>query len=393
MNGDTVSDNSFAIGDRLQADVESTYVDARARLEVLYSNNDNAAAKLLIVPTGFVHVEPLPQFGVIVGNNFYKRFAIPSGYLAAADDTTKYARLLTDSLGHDGYVTFGDSAALYTNGFAAGVTTNWTFGEDEDVYLKAAGGATICPTSDEVEKAVDFGVNAGMLQVFDVGITAHDVTEDTRKFGVFAGLTHIPNVVLNAGFYYNFTSSDYLPEAKITHKKKGYNEYDKQKTKYAFGLSGGYRFENGFGIYADFISGLTNEYIGKVKYYDSKGNLIDTKIKTIVRGASAVKYEDGKGTETDGYTEEAVPLYAQLRVTYPLNDTTELACNVKVRTMIRDSSQTWLTFYPRVTIGFPVGSGAIGAGLRLDMNLTRYDGVSGISVPLTYTYKFKKKFK
>ena len=52
---------------------------------------------------------------------------------------------------------------------------------------------------------------------------------------------------------------------------------------------------------------------------------------------------------------------------------------------------TWITLYPRVKID--VGNnGSIGAGLRFDMNAARYDGLSGISIPLTYTYKFKKKF-
>ena len=393
-NGDTTSENIFTLGDELQADFESDYVDARARLDLLYTSADARTPAFLIVPTGFVHVEPVKQFGIIVGNNFYKRFAIPSAYLAAADDTTKWGRLLTDSLGYDGNVSITDDIGLYTNGFAMGVTSAWKFGEDENVYLKAAGGATICPSDDDTA-AVDAGVNFGRESGFDLGFTAHGVNNDDRKFGAFAGLPAVRNLVLNAGFYYNFTPSDYLPEARVTRNSGDadqYDEFKKQSSKYALGLTGGYLFEDiGLGIYADVISGLTNEYIGKIKYYDSDGNLIE-KTTTIVRGATPVKYKDGVAKRTDGFTHEAVPFYAQLRLTYQIADAVQAAFNFKVRTMLRDGDSTWLTFYPRVAITLPSKAGTIGAGLRLDMNKARYDGVSGISVPLTYTYKFKKKF-
>ena len=47
---------------------------------------------------------------------------------AAADDVTKYGRLLTDSLGHEEY--FGtDSAAVFSNGFALGTVSAWNWGD------------------------------------------------------------------------------------------------------------------------------------------------------------------------------------------------------------------------------------------------------------------------
>ena len=55
------------------------------------------------------------------------------------------------------------------------------------------------------------------------------------------------------------------------------------------------------------------------------------------------------------------------------------------------SDTTWLTFYPKAKID--VGErGTIGAGLKFEMNAARTEGLSSFSIPLTYTYKFKKKF-
>lgn len=368
-------------------------ITARARLELLYSNADEAEANFLVVPTGFVHFTPVSQFGLVAGNNFYKYFAIPSAYLSAADDTTKYGRLLTDSLGHDAY--FGsDSFSVYTNGFAGGLTSSWFFGDDEEVYLKGAAGATVYPDGSDTEKAVDFGFNGGIEDAFDFGFTAHNVTEDDRSFGAFAGLTKFENLILNAGFYYNFTASDYLPEERVTRSDE--DEFKKQKTKYALGFSGGYSFKR-FGVFADFITGLTNEYIGEIKYYDETGNLVKTETDTIVRGSTVVKYkyDSDSGTyrakRTDGFTHEGIPFYAQLRLTYNINDYLDAALNFKVRTLLNASDTAWLTFYPRVSIALS-NSSTIGAGIRLNMNSARYDGISSVSLPLYYTYKLKTKF-
>lgn len=391
-NDETQTENIFAFGDRFQADLESNLITARARLELLYTNADEAETSFLVVPAGFVHFTPISQLGLIAGNNFYKYFAIPSAYLAAADDTTKYGRLLTDSLGHDAY--FGsDSVSLYTNGFAGGVTSNWFFGDDDGIYIKGAAGATVYPNGSDTEKAVDFGLNGGVEKLFDFGFTAHNVTEDDRSFGAFAGLTRFENLILNAGFYYNFTSSDYLPEERVSRSDE--DEFKKQKTKYALGLSGGYNFKR-FGFFADLITGLTNEYIGEIKYYDENGNLVKTKTDTIIRGSTIVKYkyDSDSGTyrakRTDGFTHEGIPLYAQLRLTYKITENLDAAFNFKLRTMMNTSDTTWLTFYPRLSVKLNE-SNTVGAGARLNMNTARYDGISSVSIPLYYTYRLKKK--
>ena len=390
IKGNTEGSTNFALGDRLQADFENKLVIARLRLEMLYQNVANESHKFVLAPSGFVHVAPIPQVGVVVGNNFYKHFAIPSGYLAASDDTTKYGRLLVNSTSHDTYLG-SDDFSVYGNGIAGGITSNWRFGEYDHIYVKAAAGTSFYTNfDDDTDMNIDFGVNGGIDNVVDLGFSAHGVNSDERKFGVFAGLTSVQNLILNAGFYYNFTDSDYLPEARV--ERNNVDEFKKQSTKYALGLSGGYKFANGFGVYGDVITGLTNEYIGKVKYYDSDGNLIETKIKTIVRGGSAVKYVNGVAKRTDEFTHEGVPFYTQLRLTYDMTDSVELLFNFKVRAMLRDSSSTWLTFYPHCTVELPQKLGTVAAGLRFDVNKARTDGLYSFSVPLTYTYKFKKKF-
>ena len=401
ISGKTTETSTFAFGDRFQIDLESDTLNGRFRLETLFHNtsttydgekvdSEDAVPNLIFVPSGFLHFSPVQQFGLIVGNNFYKYFAIKSAYLSASDDTTKYGRLLTDSLGEDRYFSSGN-IGIYSNGFAGGLTSNWNFGSDDQIYIKMAGGATMYPDEDEFEKAVDFGLNAGLTNLFDIGFTAHDITEDDRKFGAFAGYTGNENLILNAGFYYNFTDSDYLPEECVTRSDE--YEFKKQSTKYALGFSGGYNFsEKGFGIFGDVISGLTNEYIGKIKYYDSDGNLIDTKITTIVRGATIVKYKNGKAKRTDGFTHEGIPLFVSLRLNYRFSDSIEGDFNFKVRTLMNADDTTWITLYPKIKIDLPQKKGTINAGLRFDMNAARYDGLSGFSIPLSYTYKFKKKF-
>ncbi len=392
IHGNTKSSNNFALGDQLQADVENKYVHARLRLEALFQNVNGNDRKLIFAPSGFVHFTPIPQIGIVAGNNFYKYFAIPSAYLAAADDTTKYGRMLINSVDREAYIG-SDTVSLYGNGFAGGLTSFWNWGDEDQIYLKAAAGASLYTNfSNDTDKTFDFGLNAGLANAFDIGFTAHEINSDDRKFGVFAGLTSLQNAILNFGFYYNFTPASYLPEARV--ERNDEDEFKKQSTKYALGVSGGYYFNGiGLGIYGDLITGLTNEYIGTVKYYDDNGNLVSSKTTTIVRGATPVKYKNNYPKRTDEYTSEAVPLYSQLRLLYDVNTNVQASFNFKIRTMIRDSSQTWLTFYPKVKFSLPSKLGDISAGLRLDMNRTRYaDGFSSIAVPLTYTYKFKQKF-
>ncbi len=389
--GNTVTGDGISFGDRLQLDLENKYVTARLRLNAVYQNADSSLPSFILSPTGFVHVTPFKELGIIVGNSYNNYFAIPSAYLAADDSTTKFGRLLVNSSDCETY--FGtNNLSLYMDGIAGGLTSSWKFGEDENIYVNAAAGLSFSTDfSTTNEMYVDAGINAGLENVFDFGFTTHELNADTRKFGLFAGLTGIPNAILNGMFYYNFTDSDFLPEARV--ERNDVDEFKKQTTKYAAGLSGGYYFNGiGIGLYADFITGLTNEYIGKIKYYDADDNLIKTEITTIIRGETIVKYKKGNAKRADGFTHQAVPLYAQLRAVWDISSSLQTEMKVKVRTMLRDSSQTWFTVYPKVSVKLPKKLGTLATGIKLDMNLTRYTGgLSGISIPLTYTYKFKTK--
>ena len=66
--------------------------------------------------------------------------------------------------------------------------------------------------------------------------------------------------------------------------------------------------------------------------------------------------------------------------------------NFKIRTLLHASDTTWITVYPRFKFDLPANAGTIGTGIRFDMNAARADGLTALSIPLTYTYKFKKKF-
>lgn len=390
VSGNEVSRNIFALGNKIQLDFENSFITSRFGLEVLFNNSDlQEIPKFVFVPAGFINYSPIKQISFCVGNNYSKLFAIPSGYLAAADDTTKYARILTDSLGYETYVG-SDSVALVYNGFCAGVSGNLSFGKESDLYFKPAVGVMLYSDSSNFDYSVDFGFNAGKNNLIDFGFAAHNVLDASRKLGAFAGLTLVQNLILNLGVYYNFTASDYLPEYRV--QKNDSFDFKKQKSKYALGVSGGYDFKKlGLGVYADFISGITNEYIGNVKYYDKDGKLIQTETKTIVRGQSGIKYVNGVAKKNDEVNHYAIPFYAQLRLSYDISKSVNLGLRFKVCSLWYDYTQNWFMIYPNVSFELPSALGTINTGFKIDINQARYESVSAISIPLSYTYKFKTK--
>ena len=143
--GTTVTKNIFSIGDRFQFDYSSKNLDGRFRLDLLYNNSGEDNFGFVMAPTGFILFRPVKQLSFVLGNDFFKTFAIKSAYLAAADDTTKYGRLLINSLGNTNSFSSG-GFTFVDQGFAGGISTNFVWGKDEQIYLNAAFGSTIFTT-------------------------------------------------------------------------------------------------------------------------------------------------------------------------------------------------------------------------------------------------------
>ena len=105
-----------------------------------------------------------------------------------------------------------------------------------------------------------------------------------------------------------------------------------------------------------------------------------------------VKYKNGKAKRNDKFTSGAIPFYHQLRLSKTISENLELELNFKLRTMFGDTDSTWTTLYPKVTVELPSDAGSISTGIRFNWNNAQYDGLSSVSIPLTWSYKFKKKF-
>lgn len=416
-SGDVKSISGWAIGDRLQLDFSSTIVTGRLRLEAEYNGTSEISNNIIFNPTGYVHFTPIRQIGFIVGNNVFKKYTIPASYLAAADDYSKAGRLITDTLSLDEeYYKVSDFFSIPNQILIGGLTSDWTFGKKDKIYLKMAATSNFHTDFQTTPLyTVDLGIDFGIKKAADFGFTAHDILSADRKFGAFAGLKRIDNFVLNGSYYYNFSGTDFSPEAAVEKDASSdnpYYEYKKQKTLHAVGISSGYFFKKiGLGIYADIITGLSDEYVANVKYYNTDGiqqapgtyetykqGTVTTGYQVVKRG-SIVKYKDKKKdgneqtkTTTDGFTPGAVPFYAQVRLVYDLTDNLSTSFNFKIRSMFHDPDTTWLTFYPRVELDLPSNAGDITAGVRIDMNFTRFNGISNFSVPVAYTYKFTKDY-
>ena len=87
-------------------------------------------------------------------------------------------------------------------------------------------------------------------------------------------------------------------------------------------------------------------------------------------------------------------MYAAFRANYLITADLEFDFTFKLRSMLYDfmGDSTIMAFAPKLTFELPENYGKIGAGVRLTLNKARADGLTSISVPVSYTYKFKKKF-
>lgn len=412
-SGDTASFYGFTLGDRLQADYSSPLISGRGRLEFSFLKTSDSDESFFFDPSGYIYITPLPQLGFFAGNNAFKKFVIPSSYLAAADDYTKYGRMITDTVSTDeDYRQIPENFFIPSQVLIGGITSDWFFGKKDRNYLRLAVSSSVnTDQSEENSYSIDSAINFGNTKLFDFGVTGRNLTGGfNMKWGVFAGLKSIENLILNGSFYYNFTSEDYLPEVavlKTDDDDEEYYGYKKQKTLFALGLSGGYYFKKyRFGIYGDFISGLNSKYVENVRTYyngeldsssyeivdrsgadSSTSTPVKIKVKTTSSGKIKTTYKP------DYFPENAVPFYSQLRLDYQFTDQVFSSLNLKLRSMFNASDNSWITIYPKLNFKLPCNSGDISTGLRMDFNLSRYEGLSSFSVPLTWTYSFGKDFR
>lgn len=162
--------NKTRASDRLQLDASSDKFDSRVRVEFATSKLNGKESTVRL--RGYGRFKPIEQFQIIAGNDFFTKVAVDAGYLAASDDSPKYARILQ-------------------SGF--GAISNWAFGEDKSINLKIAGGVKGADDSflDVKTLGLDAGINFGMKELFSAGATFQNVTGKDLSVGVFAGLNAV----------------------------------------------------------------------------------------------------------------------------------------------------------------------------------------------------------
>lgn len=134
--------------------------------------------------------------------------------------------------------------------------------------------------------------------------------------------------------------------------------------------SAGYKIKDAkLGLFADFATGLNNEYIAAEKDADKN-----------ITGYETMEYKTEDG---DDY----VPLQVRGRVSFDATDTLSLNTFVKVNTLVgADASET--VVYPYVNIKLPK-FGTLNAGFRMKFNDNV--GLAQFSIPLAWKYKLIDK--
>lgn len=308
--------NKTRVSNRLQLDASEEKFDARLRMETASTKLNGKESTIRF--RGYGRFKPVEQFQFIAGNDFFTKVTVDAGYLAASDDTPKYARILQ-------------------NGF--GAVSNWKLGEEKNVNLKLAAG---CKGTDDsfMNKdtfGLDAGFNFGIKDTVTVGGSFQNVTGENLSATVFAGLSSVENLTLNAGYLYNVTDTDFIAKS----------------CKNAVSVSAAYNFKDS-GILAalDIVSGLSNEYIknGETKKYE----------------------EDGK---------KLTPLFADARVSYEATENLNISAEAKVYLMAGDNDSLKTEIYPNVAYKLPNKMGTLTAGVRVNLEK---DELAKFAVPFTW---------
>ncbi len=308
--------NQTRSSDRLQLDASGKKFDGRARMEIGTTKLNGKESTIRF--RGYARFKPLDQLQFIAGNDFSTKVAVDAGYLTASDDTPKYARILQ-------------------NGF--GGQSNWNFGQDNNIFVKLAAGIKGTDNSflDENERGLDAGLNFGVKKLFTAGVSVQNMAGYNRSVAMFAGLTSVKNLTLNAGYIYNDTDTDFISSS----------------CKNALSLSAGYDFKE-TGLFAGFdvVSALGNEYL-------KKGDTLKRK-----------KNDDN-----------LTPFFANVRLSYKLTDSVALGAKTVVYMNIGDNDSAKTELYPNVTCALDDGLGSLTTGVRVNLNKNK---VAQFSVPLSW---------
>lgn len=305
------------ISDRLQLDVKSEHLDSRVRFN--FDASGNKSGKGTNVQTqGYVNLRPVQPLNIIVGNKFFAKWAMAPSYLCAVDDNLVGGKLTGDN---------GAAVVFDMKGFQAAAGVGY-----------------------ESKLDANFGLAYTLEDVFSVGATLQNATENARTVSAYAGLLAVENLTFNAGYGYHLTeNNDYL------------NDNDEESTlafEHAAILTVGYEFPD-LGLYlaADGIFSLTDKVYDSIS--DSTAELLD---------------EDEN---------KVFPIFAALYASYGINDAWTIACRGKALFLGKNYIAS---VYPHFEFETTVGKFTSGVRFLFD---SEADGFNGFSIPFCWIYKFK----
>ncbi|MDD7126235.1 hypothetical protein, partial [Treponema porcinum] len=313
------------VSDRLQLDFSTAKLDGRIRTEFSTSTLNGKKADVRF--RGWLRYRPVEQIGFVAGNDFFTKYTVAAAYFAASDDYASYGKMA-----ENGIAVVGDIAGLR---LAANISGDSLYDDNEEFKL-------------------NFGAQYRIKDVASFGATLKSVTNGNFSTGIFAALESVENLTLNAGFVYNSTETTFLPAASI----------------YVLSASAGYKIKDAkLGLFADFATGLNNEYIAAEKDADKN-----------ITGYETLEYKK------DG--DDYVPLQVRGRVSFDATDTLSLNAFVKVNTLVGAEDSSTTEVYPYVNIKLPK-FGTLNAGLRMTFNDDV--GLYKFSIPLAWKYKLIDK--
>lgn len=316
-------DPEFSIADRIQFDLNTSKFFGRVRLNIIPFDIDGSYANLSLKGYGFY--SPVKYFGIAMGNSFFSKFGMKQCYFSALDDYPIYGKLLRSGIGLYSMIDFSDfSSVPLLIKLTGEIDTKSNFHFPNI-------GFNICY---QLELKDYFLLGGVVNNIFD---TEHPLVS------VSVGQKFIDNLILNIGYTYNDTDTNFIPK----------------KAKDTLFLNIGYDFEKiNFKLYIDYISALNSYYIS------SKNNIKD-----------------------HGY----VPFLVALRTVYTTNNSSEIELNFKMKGYIGLEGQNLYVIYPSYTkIINKNNSVKIGARVTINENSKNIFGViiPDLSIPVSWKFKY-----